>query len=104
MLVRVETSRVGPARLPSAASWRVSSSFAYRIHWRLGRSEEKSAQVVEAARKPPWGGRVTGSTSRFQAARRQAARYYAEAPPDESSFRFRRATKWRAIRMRSVTP
>src|SRR5215510_2811641 len=79
MLVRVETSRVGPARLPSAASWRVSSSFAYRIHWRLGRSDEKSAQVVEAARKTPWGGRVTGGTSRFQAARRQAARYYAEA-------------------------
>src|SRR5437899_3087158 len=31
MLVRVETSRVGPARLPSAASWRASSSFDFTV-------------------------------------------------------------------------
>src|SRR5882672_2119635 len=47
MLVRVETSRVGPAQLPSAASWRVSSSFAYRILWRSGRPGGVGAQVVE---------------------------------------------------------
>src|SRR5712691_5202312 len=59
MLVRVETSRVGPARLPSAASWRGSSSFAYRIHWRSGRSGGDDAHLSENAREFVWGERVT---------------------------------------------
>src|SRR6266568_5055553 len=59
MLVRVETSRVGPARLPSAASWRGSSSFAYRIHWRSGRSGGGDAHLPENAREFVWGERVT---------------------------------------------
>src|SRR5207245_10297437 len=59
MLVRVETSRVGPARLPSAASWRGSSSFAYRIHWRSGRSGGDDAHLPENAREFVWGERVT---------------------------------------------
>src|SRR5438876_10274554 len=59
MLVRVETSRVGPARLPSAASWRGSSSFAYRIHWRSGRSGGEDAHVSQNAREFVWGERVT---------------------------------------------
>src|SRR5260370_26997401 len=63
MLVRVETSRVGPARLPSAASWRGSSSFAYRIHWRSGRSGGGDAHVSENAREFVWGERVTPSKS-----------------------------------------
>src|SRR5882762_1129690 len=58
MLVRVETSRVGPARLPSAASWRGSSSFAYRIHWRSGRSGGDDAHLSENAREFVWGERV----------------------------------------------
>src|SRR6266850_8325065 len=58
MLVRVETSRVGPARLPSAASWRGSSSFAYSIHWRSGRSGDDEAHVSENAREFVWGERV----------------------------------------------
>src|SRR2546429_7205906 len=61
MLVRVETSRVGPARLPSAASWRGSSSFAYRIHWRSGRSGGDDAHLSENARESFWGERVTVS-------------------------------------------
>src|SRR6266487_677594 len=59
MWVRVETSRVGPARLPSAASWRGSSSFAYRIHWRSGRSGGGDAHLSENAREFVWGERVT---------------------------------------------
>ena len=58
MLVRVETSRVGPARLPSAASWRGSSSFAYRIHWQSGRSGGDDADVLENAIEFVWGERV----------------------------------------------
>src|SRR5256885_16402591 len=58
MLVRVETSRVGPARLPSAASWRGSSSFAYRIHWRSGRSGGGDAHLSENAREFVGGERV----------------------------------------------
>src|SRR6267143_5198278 len=58
MWVRVETSRVGPARLPSAASWRGSSSFAYRIHWRSGRSRGDDAHLSENAREFIWGERV----------------------------------------------
>jgi hypothetical protein len=59
MWVRVETSRVGPARLPPAASWRGSSSFAYRIHWRSGRSGGGDAHLSENAREFVWGERVT---------------------------------------------
>src|SRR5262249_566666 len=58
MLVRVETSRVGPARLPSAASWRVSSSFTYRIHWPLGGCRGDDAYMSENAREFVWGERV----------------------------------------------
>src|SRR5258708_36468783 len=63
MWVRVETSRVGPARLPSAASWRGSSSFAYRIHWRSGRSGGDDAHLAKNAREFVWGERVTASKS-----------------------------------------
>src|SRR5437016_13768836 len=63
MLVRVETSRVGPARLPSAASWRGSSSFAYRIHWRSGRSGGDDAHLSENAREFVCGKRVIASKS-----------------------------------------
>src|SRR6266700_1880771 len=59
MLVRVETSRVGPAWLPSAASWRASSSFAYRIHRRSGRSGGDDAHLPENAREFVWDERVT---------------------------------------------
>src|SRR2546427_7920929 len=54
MWIRVETSRVGPARLPSAASWRGSSSFAYRIHWRSGRAGGDDAHVSENTREFVW--------------------------------------------------
>src|SRR6266852_6040530 len=59
MVLRVYTSRVGPARLPSAASWRGSSSFAYRIHWRSGRFGGDDAHVSENTREFIWGERVT---------------------------------------------
>src|SRR5947208_14103464 len=63
MWVRVETSRVGPAQLPSAASWRGSSSFAYRIHWRSGRSGGDDADLSGNAREFVWGERVIASKS-----------------------------------------
>src|SRR3981189_2319119 len=59
MWVRVETSRVGPARLPSAASWRGSSSFTYSVHRRLKQSGGDDAHVPENAKEFIWGERVT---------------------------------------------
>ena len=59
MFVRVETSRVGPARLPSAASWRGSSSFTYSLHQLLKQSGGDDAHVPENAREFIWGERVT---------------------------------------------
>src|SRR5260221_5021971 len=59
MVFRVETSRVGPARLPSAASWRGSSSFTYSVHQPLKQSGGDDAHVSENAREFIWGERVT---------------------------------------------
>src|SRR5713226_6151759 len=77
MWIRVETSRVGPARLPSAASWRGSSSFAYRIHWRSGRSGGDDAHLSENTREFVWGERVTQSEYSSMLTRRHTfhARY-----------------------------